>query len=463
MRNADQMRTSKTQQGSLGPLELRITCLFLYMILEIPYLHLMAWHRPSKPTIFLGRPIPSWPLALQLFMSTPKTLSLLTFVVLYSATAVYCRTHYFRDPTSHFFDPIRGYSKIYSNIRQAQADTFILFSNTSYSSSYILSNASRSPTLCIGVTTVARPKEQYIRGTIGSLLQGLSDDQRREIHLILFIANTEPHTHPIYGERWIENLPDTVLGYEEVQEDQLVKLKHWETAKDYAAKSLFDYVYLLDYCYRTKSPYIAMIEDDVLAVDGWFLRVAAAVNKVTSNGDDWLYIRMFYTEIFLGWNQEEWPTYLGWCFLAFLLLTGILITIRTFSPRLRKDLSNPTIAVIALICLPLCIMLYFLAGRVSMQPPKTGVHRMDNFGCCSQGLLYPREVIPVVRSHLEHGGTMFVDTVVEDAARQENLARWAIVPSLLQHVGAHSSKATIDADDKAKAIWNFAFETIYSS
>ena len=423
----------------------------------------MAWYRPSKPTILLGRPIPSWSLILQLLISTPKALSLLTFVVLYFVAAIYCHTHYFRDPTSHFFDPIRGYSKIYSDIRQAQADAFMLFANTSYPSSHIPSIASRSPTLCIGVTTVARPKEQYIRGTIGSLLQGLSDDQRREIHLILFIANTEPHTHPIYGERWVENLPDTVLGYEEVQEDQLVTLEHWEKENDYPAKSLFDYRYLLDSCYHTESPYIAMIEDDVLAVDGWFPRVMAAVDEVNSNGDDWLYIRMFYTEIFLGWNQEEWPAYLGWSSLAFVLLTGILITIRTFSPRFRKDLSNPTVAVIALICLPLCITLYFLAGRVSMQPPKTGVHRMDNFGCCSQGLLYPREVIPVVRSYIEHGGTRFVDTVVEDAARQENLARWAIVPSQLQHVGAHSSKVAIDADDKAKVIWNFAFETVYSS
>ena len=422
----------------------------------------MAWHRSSKPIIVLGRPIPFWSLTLHSFISNPKTLSLLTFMVLYFAATVYCRTHYFRDPTSQFFDPIRGYSKLYSNTRQAQADAFIRSSNTSYPSSHILLNASRSPTLCIGVTTVARPKEQYIRDTIGSLLEGLSDDQRRDIHLILLIANTEPHTHPIYGERWVENLPDTVLSYEQVQEDQLVKLKQWEKAKDYPAKSLFDYHYLLDNCYRTKSPYIAIIEDDVLAVDGWFPRVMAAVDEITSNGDDWLYLRMFYTEIFLGWNQEEWPTYLGWSSLAFLLLSSILITIRTFSPRLRKDLSNPTLAVIALICLPLCIALYFLAGRVSMQPPKTGVHRMDNFGCCSQGLLYPREVIPALRSHIEHGGTRFVDTVVEDAARQENLARWAIVPSLLQHVGAHSSKVAVDADDKAKVIWNFLFETVYS-
>ena len=36
-------------------------------------------------------------------------------------------------------------------------------------------------------------------GTIGSLLEGLSEAERAQIYLIMFIAHADPIVHPIYG------------------------------------------------------------------------------------------------------------------------------------------------------------------------------------------------------------------------------------------------------------------------
>lgn len=58
----------------------------------------------------------------------------------------------------------------------------------------------------------------------------------------------------------------------------------------------------------------------------------------------------------------------------------------------------------------------------------------------------------------------YVDMLVEEWADEEDLVRWAVVPSLLQHIGGRSSKGD-DMGFKSKhnravaeKIWNFGFE-----
>ncbi|MCJ1411750.1 hypothetical protein MMC19_005842 [Ptychographa xylographoides] len=413
-----------------------------------------------KPAIVLGRPIPYLTFALQYILSTPNLLAGLVFVFLYLITVLYCRSHYSHDPTSAFFDPVHGYDKDYSRFREEQAASLIAQAN-----SFLEAHTpSAEPKLCLGVATVSRPDKQYIRSTIGSLFHGLSEAERRAIHFIFFIAHTDQLDHPIYGEKWVETLPDTLLSYE-ANGTELEMIRTWETEKDYRSKGLYDYSYLLQKCYDTGATYIAMVEGDVLAVEGWYARAMAAAELVDEDessweGDSssWLYIRMFYTEAYLGWNSEEWVHYLGWSFLIFLGLTIFLISARAYSRLLQRDLSNTTLAVISLVCLPACILLYFLAGRISMQPLARGVHRMDNFGCCSQGFIFARQSVPLVIDRIKHHTMDYIDMLMEAVADGEGLARWVVVPSLLQHIGGQSSKGDAIADSRAKMIWNFGFE-----
>lgn len=412
-----------------------------------------------KPAIVLGRPVSFLRLVALYILSTPKALACLIFALSYLLAVLYCRISSYRDPTSSFFDPVHGYDKIYSVTREEQAAAFIDSANALAEGH----TPSAEPKLCLGVATVSRPDKQYIRSTIGSLLDGLSVDERRAIHFILFIAHTDQNVHPIYGEKWVETLPDTLLSYD-VNDTEVSKIKHWEETKDYRTKGLYDYAYLLQKCYDTGAPYVVMVEGDVLAVEGWYPRAIAAAETVEDQSpwdgeaNPWLYIRMFYTEAYLGWNSEEWPRYLRWSLLIFLVTGTSLISVRTCSKILQRDLSNISLAVILFVFLPACILLYFFAGRISMQPPTPGVHRMDNFGCCSQGFIFARQTIPLVIDRIKHHSMDYIDMLMEAVADGEGLARWVVVPSLLQHIGGKSSKGDEIADSRAKMIWNFGFE-----
>jgi hypothetical protein len=373
-----------------------------------------------KPTILLGRSVPSLSIIAHYTITTPKVLALAIFTLLYALAILYCRHAYYRDPTSYFFDPVHGYDKKYSVTREEQALNFIESANALNE----VHSPPAEPKLCLGVATVARPDKQYIASTIGSLLDGLTLSERRDIHFIFFIAHTQPSVHPISGEKWVKVLPDTLLQYPN-NDKEVKKIRGWEEERDYKSKGLYDYAYLLEQCYDTGASYIAMIEGDVLAVKGWYERAITAAESVDDHGGgQWLYIRMFYTETYLGWNSEEWPAYLGYSFALFTVVTTAVIVGRQFSKRLQREVSNVTLGVISLVILPACIMLYFFAGRTSMQPPTPGVHRMDNFGCCSQGFIFSRQMVPLILDKIRHPVQSYIDMLMEAVAVSEDLARW---------------------------------------
>ena len=412
-----------------------------------------------KVAILLGQPIPRLSLLSRSIISSPRGIAAILFISAYLIAILYCRQAFYRDPTSAFFDATRGYEKSYSLEREHQAEEYIQAANRLIQPH----TASAEPVLCLGVATVSRPSKQYIRKTIGSLLADLTELERRKIHFILFIAHTDPHVHPIYGEKWVQTLPNTLLSYE-ANATELSRIKKWEDDKDYMPKGLYDYAYLLENCYKTGAPYIAMVEGDVLAVEGWFPRAIAAAEAVEDQapwgGDtgSWLYIRMFFTETYMGWNREEWPRYLMWSILLLIVVNVCLVGARAVSPMFQRTNSNSTLVVVSFVCLPACILLYFFAGRISMQPLAPGVRPMENFGCCSQGFIFLRRMVPHILDRIRHPLAGYIDMLMEAVAETDKLGRWAIFPSLLQHIGGQSSKGDEVADSRAKMIWNFGFE-----
>ena len=118
----------------------------------------------------------------------------------------------------------------------------------------------------------------------------------------------------------------------------------------------------------------------------------------------------------------------------------ILAYLRIRVAAIRKYITKHTSVLVCLICTPLCIVLFFAAGRVTMMPQTRGVVEMPKFGCCSQGLAYPRERISDVVGMLEAAGSGYMDMLLETYANSRAETRWAVVPSVLQHVGSKSSK-----------------------
>ncbi|KAL1967526.1 hypothetical protein VTN77DRAFT_3041 [Rasamsonia byssochlamydoides] len=393
----------------------------------------------------------------------------LVFLLLYLLLVQYARTRCYRDPTSVFFDAERGYRPAYSAVRTEQANSFIEQVNSGQITPY---KASDNPSLCVGVATIARNGARYFKTAVGSLLENLSESERAELHLILFIAHSDPHQHPAYEEKWLHEVADTVLLYnwDEVDKARIVELEQDHNKISGREKGLFDYTYLLKACYAVNASHVVMLEDDVVALDGWLHRAQRALDTAARQtaergASNYLYLRMFYTEEFLGWNSEEWPAYLFYSVLAVAAVGASLLGTRHYFPSTKRFIPDETILLLCTVCTPLLIILFFAAGRVTMLPIPAGVNEMPKFGCCSQGFIFPQSRVPDLIQWYESKHIGYVDMLTEEYADQNREIRWAITPTLLQHVGSKSSKGD-DFTTRPKyhrsmseRLWSFAFET----
>ncbi|MCJ1462620.1 hypothetical protein MMC07_001222 [Pseudocyphellaria aurata] len=408
---------------------------------------------------------------LRLFSSSGP-LAFFSFAALYVVTILYVQLESYRDPTSLFFNPRRAYVPAYSTIRQQEAEAFVAASTNNFTSPAgkpIDSFPMDSKTLCMGIASVARKGARYFRTTVGSLLEGLTAKEREEIYLLPFIAHTHPAEHPAYSETWLRNLSDEVLYYNQSHQimTNAVRLEHEGLIRE---KGLFDYTYLLKACYAKGLPYIAMLEDDVVAMDGWYHRTIAALEQAEIRSalerasGDFLYLRLFYTEEFLGWNREYWPSYVFWSTMWTIGPAVVFAGARFYFPPLKQLLSNRVILSMCGICIPLLIGLFFATGKVTMLPLPAGINEMNNYGCCSQGLVFPRDKVLDLIDWYEMKNVGFVDRLTEEYADQHGELRWALTPSVIQHVGRKSSKGDdFGVDSKyhrsvAEKLWNFAFE-----
>ncbi|KAK5308513.1 hypothetical protein LTR99_001489 [Exophiala xenobiotica] len=384
---------------------------------------------------------------------------LLAFSTFYALALLCFQSISHRDPSSVFFDASRAYNPLYSAHRAEQAERYITSINQS--GRHVVNN-NEPPLLCLGIATVARRGTQYVRNTVGSFFAGLSEEERDSIFFDLFVAHSDPAKHRIFAEHWLDVLPDRILQYPK-DTAEFDQVRAWEEGGWYRNKSIYDYRYLLRDCYDTGAPYVAMVEDDTLAVQGWFGRLldALATVKVKMNGypsdQRWLYLRLFYTDELLGWNSEQWTTYLFWSFVVWIsLLTMMLATRRRFPTQL-EFLTNEMIAAIAFVCIPAMVLLFFLAGKQTMMPLPSGVLEMNKYGCCSQGFVFPRDMVPDVLDKLRIETKGLVDMQIEKIADVGGYVRWAVVPPILQHTGGTSSKGH-GFDDNARRTWSFRFE-----
>jgi hypothetical protein len=195
-----------------------------------------------------------------------------------------------------------------------------------------------------------------------------------------------------------------------------------------------------------------------------------------------LYLHLFYTEKFLGWNSEFKNTYIFFSTLTITLALTLLLIPHSTRPKVLQP--SPHILFLSLIYTPLLIALFFLSGKPSMLPISRGVHLMPKYACCSQALIFPSSSIPGIVAWLDWNRVEktghFQDQLIEDYADgggrmgdwlremgggDRETMRWALTPSVVQHVRKKSSKVSanggwvgVGRENPRGRLWSFGFE-----
>ncbi|EED16772.1 conserved hypothetical protein [Talaromyces stipitatus ATCC 10500] len=400
-------------------------------------------------------------LLLHLLVTTSAGKTFLASVFLFTLTFGWCKVRFWRDPHSAFFDDTHVYDLKYSLTREHEARQFISAYNAQTDGPPAL-KASPTPVVCVAVTTVKRDGVNYLDASVGSLLAGLYPQERSALSVNVLFADTDPRKHPSWEQQWLNSLVDSAASYN-VSNEVMGRLRELEESRNYYEKGVYDYVYVLERCLQTNTPYIAIFEDDIIAADGWLAKSLMGLSTLGSRigsektEKDWLYMRLFYTETSLSWSEDDfWYRNMP---LAFLLMSSatlvILLIIRRVSTSARRFLNWPTIAVICLVSVPAFTGLVYMTGKYNVMPLQ-GVVEMNKHGCCTQGMIFPRDQVPDLIRWLEEHKSGQTDTLIEEYADSTGLRRFAYAPPQLQHVGSRSSRDNLDIN--TRSTWAFWFE-----
>ncbi|MCJ8733763.1 hypothetical protein PDJAM_G00227330 [Pangasius djambal] len=152
--------------------------------------------------------------------------------------------------------------------------------------------------LVLGIPTVRRQKQSYLVNTVSSLLFDLTPEQKTDIVIIIFVAETDSAFVKSVAKSIEENFPDDVKsGLVEVISPSpyyypnLSNLK--ETFGDskervkWRTKQNLDYSYLMLYA-QDKGTYYIQLEDDIVAKSGYSESIKEYTNNV--NNEQWLFL-----------------------------------------------------------------------------------------------------------------------------------------------------------------------------
>lgn len=255
---------------------------------------------------------------------------------------------------------------------------------------------------------------------------------------------------------WIRQVVDEVYSVPQDDKD-FFRLQQLEQEANFKTKGIADYVRGLQHCYDKRTPFVLMFEGDILAADGWLVKTREALTNSPKGLHDWIYLRLFNQERSIGWasakigDNNEFRICLGVGLAVFSLARALCLWTRS-TPAFTDKAS---LALICILIIPSFVILFFQAGKANMLPPKPGVFA-QNFGCCSQALLFPREQVPGLAEYLTTKGHGQVDLLINDYARERQLLRFSLYPVQIQHIGIQSARNT--TEDEARSIWSMAFE-----
>ncbi|KAI9725188.1 MAG: hypothetical protein M1828_003369 [Chrysothrix sp. TS-e1954] len=413
----------------------------------------------------------------QRVVTTPALRALLAFSIVFLALYQYGRTHFYRDPGSIFFSPSYGYERKYSVQREAEAHDFLAEVEADEKAT---TKQASDPLVCASFVTVGREgvTTPYIYQAISSALANMTSSEREQLHLAVLFADADPHSNSEMNSTLLKSLVDTVYSTADVAPSDLqLHIAQLALQHETDEKGTLDYTVALQYCLeKTNAPWLAVFEDDILFADGWLARTVHGLRTVERTVHEthtpevsqkppgetrgWLLLRLFNQERSTGWvsravgGNHELPISLG---IAAGALPLLILLRRKGHYTLRTHLDNPTLALIIILFIPVLVVLFFQAGKASMLPPTPGV-RPEDFGCCSQALVFNRAEASGLIDYLRAQGRGRCDLMTTMYARETGIKRWSQYPMMVQHVGSHSATGTSEIE--AQAVWSMAFEDL---
>lgn len=422
----------------------------------------------------------------------------LAFWPLWLLALLWCRQSSFDDPSSIFYNKEVAYTQRYSKFRSSQTDAFL---NDTDRIAALQAPDLHDEILCVGIPSIQRNSEQSLSRALGSLVDTLTPAERSTIHIAVLLADRQATSHFAYGQSWLTHIADEVLvyehegaaagyppGYRSVPYN--LREKGEIRGEGRMENMRLDQSVLVETCRQRGAPYFALIEDDIITSSDWYRKLLEGVahlhqdyEDTESGRKDWMFLRLFQSDLSLESNAGDWVNYAEAVFLVYLtLILGFLCLRRRrqkrgsssgYSLLAGKEQATPSnhagnwqslclpVILTAGLWLPAVMVLMLLGGRSTtngLNPllnAHNGIREMPQHGCCGQGLVIPHRHMGDFQSLLRSPPfDLASDQILESHADHRGLLKWALQPSVVQHIGVKQSSD----GQRSEEAWSFSFE-----
>lgn len=164
----------------------------------------MSIRLTSPPRLaFHERPSKSSRIATLFCFSTPAGRLLISTLVALLLSILYLRHVLWNEPRSAFFNGADAYEYRYTQYRLSQAREYISAANTTHMASAKPAISHNQPVICAAMMTIKRKQIQYVSDSVGSMLEGLTAEERSAINVRLLFANIDAEIHPNWNDTWL--------------------------------------------------------------------------------------------------------------------------------------------------------------------------------------------------------------------------------------------------------------------
>lgn len=177
------------------------------------------------------RPLPS----IRALISSSAGVTLACTAIIWLSIFAACKHLLWRDPHTAFFSEDGVYDLDYSSFRQAEAHEYIAQAETGAHNQTVKPRTGTA-SICAAITTFNRKGHQYLNETVGSMLAGLTNEERNELEVQLLFAHVDSTVHPNWDARWLNTLDQ--WGTYNVSTEDLSLVQEWETAQNFYAKGV---------------------------------------------------------------------------------------------------------------------------------------------------------------------------------------------------------------------------------
>lgn len=348
-----------------------------------------------------------------------------------------------------------------NSARLKEAKQYFKRLDTKISKDFYSKNNELGLDLVIAIVTVNRQSSDgyelgYLTQTV-AMMDKLVKLDKFFRHKVLFICNVDrkPDSHSEANSLasylpFVNRYGNHSFPFRELTNE--VRSHYYKTANHYSKyeKETVDYRFCLETANSLNPEYVLLMEDDTLPYDNIFevlkYNIDNRVHHVNENGkvmqSPFAYIKLYYPQRWQGYANEILrltELFSVTCFGAGLFLLIYFVCCIKF----RNSGQYTAIFISGAIY---TLILVSLIGRQNMMELRRLSKYLYTFrsspGCCTQAMLYPKQIIPKLLNYL--GGVQTTDKFHTDIAiynfvKSTNIPAYQIEPNLFHHIGMYTS------------------------